>query len=209
MLPASNRGVGETFGFPDVCLTPAGPAVVPVPYPNIGMNAMAVPFSPNVLLTMMPALNMGSEIPLTMGDQAGVAHPTIMGAARYTMGNPIVKVNMLPAINLLCPTTGNNMNDGLGAVLVPSVTNVFFTSAAPAAPHVGRLDRASLDRLAAAMAAADDDVTLRGAVAIVRPGPFAFATPARVGEALARAGDVAGVVFDLRGHPGGDLDAAL
>ncbi|HVY44443.1 MAG TPA: PAAR-like domain-containing protein, partial [Minicystis sp.] len=60
MLPASNRGAGMNIGFPDVCLTPSGPAVVPVPYPNIAMNAMAASFSPNVLLTMMPALNVGS-----------------------------------------------------------------------------------------------------------------------------------------------------
>lgn len=31
-----------------------------------------------------------------------------------------------------CPTTGNNMNNPLGAVLVPSVTNVFFTYRAEA-----------------------------------------------------------------------------
>ena len=43
MLPACNKGVGMNMGFPDVCLTPAGPVPVPIPDPNMAMNAMAVP----------------------------------------------------------------------------------------------------------------------------------------------------------------------
>src|SRR5262245_907327 len=126
MLPASNRGAGMNMGFPDVCNTPVGPATAPLPYPNIAMNAQAVPFSPIVKVSMMPALNMGSQIPMTIGDEAGVAHPTIKGPGRYTVGNPIVSIDGMPAINLGCPTTGNNMNNGLGAVLVPSAVNVFY-----------------------------------------------------------------------------------
>jgi len=30
---------GKTIVFPDVCKTPIGPAVVPIPYPNIGMSS--------------------------------------------------------------------------------------------------------------------------------------------------------------------------
>ncbi|HEY4117550.1 MAG TPA: S41 family peptidase [Byssovorax sp.] len=205
MLPASNRGAGECLGFPDICLTPAAPAPIPTPYPNIGMNAMAAPFSPTVMLSMVPALNQGSMIPMTMGDEAGSASP-IKGPARYTMGNPIVKVNALPAINLTCPTTGNNMNDELGAVLVPSVTNVFFTSIVAGAPTRGPLGRDAVLALAAAIEgaraevdASDDDV------AIVRPGVFGFATSTEIANAIAGA---RAVVIDLRGHPGGDLDSA-
>ena len=91
MLPASNRGAGQNIGFPDVCLTPAPPAPpVPVPYPNIGMNAQALGFSPIVKVSMVNALNMGSTISMTSGDEAGAAHPTIKGQGKWTMGNPIV-----------------------------------------------------------------------------------------------------------------------
>jgi hypothetical protein len=31
------------LGFPDVCLTPAGPAVVPIPYPNISQSMVHIP----------------------------------------------------------------------------------------------------------------------------------------------------------------------
>ena len=115
MLPASNRGAGMSMGFPDVCNTPAGPVTVPVPYPNIAMNAMAAPFSPNVLLTMMPALNTGSIIPMTSGDEPGVAHPTIKGPCRYTMITPEAtspppppispRTSFLPASSSTAPST--------------------------------------------------------------------------------------------------------
>ena len=129
MLPASNKGAGMNLGFPDVCLTPAGPVPVPIPYPNMAMNAMAAPFCPTILLTCVPALNMGSIIPMTMGMQPGVANPLYMQMGMYTMGNPMILLQGLPAINLTCPTTGNAMNNAVGAVLVPSVTTVFFADA--------------------------------------------------------------------------------
>src|SRR5690242_13461047 len=111
MLPASNRGPGLNIGFPDVCLTPVGPVIVPIPYPNFATHAMAAPFAATVFVTAMNGLNQGSIIPMTFGDNPGVAHPTVMGAGTFTMGNPIVIIEGLPGINLLCPTAGNNMND--------------------------------------------------------------------------------------------------
>jgi carboxyl-terminal processing protease len=163
MLPASNRGAGQNLAFPDVCNTPVGPATVPIPYPNIAMNAQATAFSMVVKVSMMNALNMSSVIPMTNGDQAGVAHPTVMGAARYTMGNPIVFVDKQPAICLLCPTTGNNMNAPLGAVLVPSAVNVFYTFAADSAEATWLTDvrqRLETLRQASVTAAVAGDVLL-------------------------------------------------
>jgi carboxyl-terminal processing protease len=134
MLPATNRGTGANLGFPDVCLTPMGPVVAPVPYPNIGMHGMAIAFSPNVMLSGMNAISAIASIPLTMGDEAGVANPFIKQMGRFMMGNPVVSVNMMPGVCLCCPTSGNNSNDALGLVCVPSATNVFYTYAAPGAP---------------------------------------------------------------------------
>jgi carboxyl-terminal processing protease len=139
MLPASNKGAGMNMGFPDVCLTPAPPGPpVPIPYPNMAMHAMATPFCSTILLTMMPALNMSSTIPMTMGDQPGVANPMFMQTGTFTMGSPKVLLQGVPAITLTSMTAGNNMNNPVGAVLVPSTTNVLFTlardAAAPASP---------------------------------------------------------------------------
>jgi len=201
MLPASNRGVGMNIGFPDVCNTPVGPAVVPIPYPNFALNAQAVPFSPIVRCSMVNALNQASTIPMTFGDDPGVAHPTFKGTGRYTMGNPIVHVDKLPAINLLCPTTGNNMNDGVGAVLVPSVTNVFYTYAGV----VDALEDALTQPLPGPGRMLDAET---GYLAIAC---FSFDMPTRVGSEIARlqAQGMRSLVLDLRDNPGGELDACV
>ncbi len=207
MLPASNRGVGMNIGFPDVCNTPVGPATVPIPYPNLALNATAAPFSPNVMVSYMNALNMGSAIPMTMGDEAGLAHPTIKGPSRYTMGNPVVKVNYMPAINLLCPTTGNNMNNGLGAVLVPSVTNVFFTREISG----GEAGASPLEEVAGAANGPSVSATFADATLEIHIATFGPHTPAELGTVLDAATDrgVRSVVIDLRGNAGGELASAF
>jgi carboxyl-terminal processing protease len=126
MMPAANQGVGMNMGFPDVCLTPAAPAPIPVPYPNIGMNAMSMPFVPNVMVSMAPAQNMGSKPLMTNGDNAGVAHPLCMQPGGTIMGNPRILIGGMPASHLCVPTQGNNFNNPVGSKLVPSVTNVLL-----------------------------------------------------------------------------------
>lgn len=208
MIPASNRGAGQSIGFPDVCLTPAAPSPIPVPYPNIGMNAQALGFSPLVKIAMVNALNLGSKIAMTSGDEAGSAHPTVKGAGSYTMGNPLVFIDNLPGICLLCPTTGNNMNNPLGAVLVPSAVNVLYTL---------RLDADAAEDLAHAAGEAQHAPSVRsvaledgevGIIAISRCAadlaPSVIDAAVRLEEAGARA-----LVLDLRGNGGGDLEAAI
>jgi carboxyl-terminal processing protease len=208
MLPASNAGVGMNMGFPDVCVTPMGPVPTPIPYPNMAMNAMAVPFAPNVLISFVPALNMGSVIPMTLGDQAGVLSP-FMGPGMYTMGNPVVMVNALPAINLLCPTTGNTMINALGAVMVPSITNVFYSDAA--APPPGQLDRVGLTQLARALEPAATLALAPDGIALATVPVFTSSLPARVYSAVSRWGreHVAALVVDLRGCGGGEVMSAI
>lgn len=209
MLPASNRGAGQTLCFPDVCNTPVGPATVPIPYPNIGMKMQAVPFSVTTKVSMMNALNLMSSIPMTMGDNAGVAHPTFMGAARFTMGNPIVFVDKLPAINLTSLCNGNNMNAPVGSVLVPSAVNVFYTLASegPAADWLCEV-RARLERLAGAEVSAS--LSEDGVLAL-RIGAFPADVVRRVQATLAGLdlGAVRSIALDLRGNPGGELSAAI
>lgn len=219
MLPASNRGVGMNIGFPDVCLTP--PVAAPIPYPNFGLNVLAAPFAVNVFLAMMPALNMASKIVMTMGDEPGVMGPWIKMMGAYIMGNPIVMIDGLPGINLLCPTTGNNMNDALGAVLVPSLTNVLFTQrlAPPLEPAqsapLGRGDPFARTLSAEALRTLGDSPSpVRGealpdGIGRVVVPLFTFELPTLVYneiQALSSRG-LRALILDLRGNPGGDLDA--
>ncbi len=215
MLPASNRGAGMNLGFPDVCGTPVGPVVVPIPYPNIAMNAQAFPFSPNVKISMMNGLNMASKIPMTSGDEAGTAHPMIKMASAYTMGNPIVKINNMPAINLTCPTTGNNMNCMLGAVLVPSAVNVTYTQRRPEADAWLRAMTAS-DLEALALSLSDPAAAPRGAmlpqgIGCIDADLFTPDLSTRVYNEVARLEreGMRALILDLRDNPGGELSALL
>ncbi len=218
MLPASNRGAGMNIGFPDVCNTIVGPATVPIPYPNFAMNIQAAPFSPTVKVSMMPALNMGSKIPMTMGDEAGTAHPTIKGMGSYTMGNPIVFIDGMPAINLTCPTTGNNMNNPLGAVLVPSAVNVLYCWAGETVASSGVEMPAPLsgEGLTSLAAPFDGDppartTALDGGVAWVEIAVFSPELPSAVHAGLSALprDRVRAIVLDLSACRGGELGALV
>lgn len=215
MMPASNNGAGMNIGFPDVCLTPAGPVPVPIPYPNLAQNCMSSVFSPNVFTGFMPALNMASIKPMTMGDNAGVAHPLFMQMGGQTMGNPIIFVNCVPAKNLLVPTFGNMFNNPVGATLVPSVTTTFYTDKATSGAREAELDGASYRALQRAITgdhlsegevveieALDDDVL------VLRIRRFVRDTPRRVFNAL-RGRAPSALMIDLRANPGGDAGAAI
>ncbi len=202
MLPASNKGAGQSLAFPDVCNTPVGPATAPVPYPNVASNAQAASFSAFVKVSMVNALNLASTIPMTNGDQAGVAHPTVMGAATYTAGNPTVFVDRLPAISLLSPTTGNNMNAPVGAVLVPSAVNVFYSCAIPEPASVS-------GAILALEAAAVDCAYVAPGIAWVRIEAFAPDASRRFAVATRALTGTDAIILDLRGNRGGSLSAAL
>ena len=58
---------------PDVCLTPMGAAVVPVPYSIIGPFQRSVSTVGSVLFTKNPAFHLDSRIATVIGDEAGTA----------------------------------------------------------------------------------------------------------------------------------------
>lgn len=192
------------IGFPDVCLTPTPAGPVPIPYPNFALNAQAVAFSPIVKVSGVHALNLGSKIPMTFGDNPGTAHPVFMKVGAYVQGNPIVSIDKLPAINLTCPTTGNAANNAVGAVLVPSAVNVFY-SYREAAADLRELGGGMLggDPVTAGLAEAGVGRVRVSVISIDLPTRFRAAVLGLV-EAGAES-----LVVDLRGCPGGDVDAAI
>jgi carboxyl-terminal processing protease len=189
---------------------------------------MATGFTPGVLVAGVPGLNMGSRIAMTSGDEPGVAHPFIKKAGAFLMGNPIVYLCKLPGICLLCPSAGNNFNNPLGAMLVPSISNVLYTHAVRGAeagpppaggdPHARDLGRAEvealLDELASVGRKEGPPVTARmlspgvGEVAIQ---VFSADVPARVLGAIRdlEAQGMRELVLDLRDNPGGEMNAFI
>ena len=132
MFPASSKGGGMCFGFPDVCKTPAPPAPspVPMPYPNQGMANQAVKSSTKVKFVSKEALTEKSEIPSSMGDEAGVAGGAVSGAnmqkIMFKKGSSKVKVEGQPLLTLTS-TSGHNgasANMPAGAQIAPSQTKL-------------------------------------------------------------------------------------
>lgn len=233
MLPASNKGPSLSFGFPDVCLTPVGPVIVPIPYPNFAAHAMASVFSLVVKAGMLPALNLASIIAMTTGDEPGVAHPTIMGIGTFTVGNPVVFIEGLPGIMLTAQTMGNAMNCPTGAVIAPGAPNVLYTllPGSSAEGEEGECDEregesateegakghlpgpvdGGVDPRLSGSPLAGEPCLLPGGVGVVRVRIFSLALPGALHLALQRlaALGMRSLVLDLRGCPGGELGALV
>jgi Domain of unknown function (DUF4150) len=120
---ANTQMMGMDMAFPDVCLTPAGPAMVPIPYPNIAMGPTAIPNVDNILIMAMPVHNLATTTPLTNGDSAGVgegvASGMIMGPSRHLTGSTTVLYGGMPATRLTSMSLQNSTN-APGCRLVPS-----------------------------------------------------------------------------------------
>ena len=122
MMPAT-FGTGMSTAVPDVCKTP--PFAVPVPYPNMGNNAMAIPGYFTIMINCMPELNLISQYAITNGDEAGamggVASQMIIGMGRPVMGSTVYFVGGTPSWRLTAPTI-QNMANAPGITMVPSQT---------------------------------------------------------------------------------------
>jgi len=199
------------MGMPDVCLTPAFPAPIPVPYPNIAMHVQGAPFVVKTKVRCLNALNMMSKITMTSGMEGGSSHPMFKGPGSFTIGSPKVFMQGAPAVNLTNPTTGNNMNNPVGAATVPDPSNVFYTLAGPlplpspaiavfAAAAQRREFEQRLDCLPVQLA------RLANKVAYLRPWRFAQGTGTLIRAVLALGSPL---VLDLRGNPGGTLASAV
>ncbi|HJL15504.1 MAG TPA: DUF4150 domain-containing protein [Sandaracinaceae bacterium LLY-WYZ-13_1] len=119
---------GLDTGMPDVCLTPAAAGVpVPVPYPNVANGPTGVSAVYHVLFSCAPAHTLGTSVPLTNGDNAGVnmgvASGTVMGPSRHLTGAFTCLVGGQPASRLTSVSLQNNTNCP-GARVLPSQVSV-------------------------------------------------------------------------------------
>lgn len=121
--------MGIDTGFPDVCLTPTPAGPVPIPYPNIAAGPMGVPAAYTVLFGGTPAHNMSTTIPLTNGDNAGVAMGVasgiVMGPSRHLTAAFTVLVGGMPATRLTSMSLQNSTNCP-GCRIVPSQVRVLL-----------------------------------------------------------------------------------
>jgi len=121
---------GMAMAFPDTCKTQVGPVVVPLPYPNIGQCPTAVLPTTKVLVVNMPALNLGSKMPMSNGDQGGalggVVSGMIMGPIAFRTASSKVSFQGKKVIVMTVTTAhnGSNANAPSGVLVKPSQTKV-------------------------------------------------------------------------------------
>ena len=128
---ANTQMMGMDMAFPDVCITPAFPSPIPIPYPNMAMGPTANPgtASRKVFINMMSVHTLRTEIPMTNGDNAGVnfgvASGRVMGPSRHLTGAFSVLIEGMPASRLTSTSIQNGTN-APGMRIVPSQTKVLL-----------------------------------------------------------------------------------
>ncbi len=126
MFPASTKGGGMSMAMPDTCKVPSPAGPVPTPFPNIAQLPMGQSCTTKVKIMNMPAFTVKSEIPLSSGDEAGVAggvvSGVIMNKMKPTMGKMAVQAEGSPIVTQLCPAgqNGSSPNAPGGTILAPS-----------------------------------------------------------------------------------------
>lgn len=214
MLPASNRGSGTNLGSPDLCLTPVGTSTVTIPYLNTALQAQSQNAAKVVYVAMMNALNTGSTVSSSNGDEGGTAHYSKCGSCAYTSGAPTVYVESMPAI-VLTSATSQNAGNCVGTVSTPGAANVLFTRQTNAVPKPGEgraLDAAALEELGACL---DGPAVLEArmctpAIGYVRLRVFSNALASEMAALLSgELSSAEALVVDLRGVPGGSLTGAV
>lgn len=82
---ANGRGIahqgsgGKSLVFPDVCLTPTGPSVVPIPYPNLGQSANTTDGPLSVKTDGCMPMVKEALYSKSTGDEAGVRKGVVSG----------------------------------------------------------------------------------------------------------------------------------
>lgn len=117
---ANNRGIphsgstGLSVVGPDVCLTPSGNSMVPIPYMNLGRTADTVGGPVTVTVDGNMPMVKGAQFSKSTGDEAGsgggVVSGTVAGACEFATYSFDVKIEGKNACRLGDALFHNNKN---------------------------------------------------------------------------------------------------
>jgi hypothetical protein len=118
---------GQCLATPDVCNTPSPVGPVPIPYVNVAQMMMAVQTSTKVFVMNMPAVHLGSKIPISSGNEAGnapggVVSGVFISETSFSKGSINVLVEGKPWVHLTSMTRQNGVSCNMpcGQVVAPS-----------------------------------------------------------------------------------------
>ena len=135
IFPASTKGGGVCFAFPDVCLTPAPPAPspIPIPYPNFGQVNSTKKTSTKVKFKGKEVCTVKSEIGSSQGDEPGTNKGVVSGMnmnkVTFKVGSAKVKAQGNKVVRLTSMTghNGSSANMPAGAQIAPSQTKIIVS----------------------------------------------------------------------------------
>jgi len=111
---AVHKDSGGVLQTVDVCLTPVGTSVVPIPYANVAKSSDAASTASSVKINGNPACNIKSNFSKSSGDEAGtkkgVASGKIQGKAEFILGSFDVFIEGKPAVRQGDLMISNNKN---------------------------------------------------------------------------------------------------
>lgn len=111
---AVHRDSGGILSTLDVCLTPVGKAVVPIPYSNVARSVDAAGTASSVLINDNPACHLNSCFSKSTGDQPGrkkgIISGTLEGKAEFLQGSANVFIEGQPAVRQGELMVSNNRN---------------------------------------------------------------------------------------------------
>jgi hypothetical protein len=133
IFPASTKAGGGVLGLPDVVKVPAPPAPpIPTPFPNSAQLNQATDTSKKVLIVGKEACTKKSQVPRSMGDEAGTLGGLVsnvnMDKVTYKKGTSKVKIEGAEVVHLTSMTAhnGSNANMPAGAQIAPSQAKVII-----------------------------------------------------------------------------------
>ncbi|HWV15852.1 MAG TPA: PAAR-like domain-containing protein [Cellvibrio sp.] len=128
--PVTQKSNGTAITFPNVCKTPVGSAVVPIPYPNIAKSNDLAKGSKNVTINNASVCLDNSELSTSTGDEAGtlkgIISSTNKGKAFPILSSFDVKTEGKNVVRNTDPFLGNNRNTPPGPILQAQVTPVIL-----------------------------------------------------------------------------------
>lgn len=145
--PVTKVSDGTVAAFPDVCKTPVGSAIVPIPYPNISKSGDLAKGSKTVKINGAPVCLSDSEFSTSTGDEAGSAKGIGSGTTKgkaFPMNYSFdVKIEGKSVVRNMDLFIGNNRNTPpvpiMQAQPAPVIASVIANEAEKKCPRCGAI----------------------------------------------------------------------